>query len=250
MAQFLRTLQRKFGISAPRMSVRAHVPWYWRWFAILMIGALVAAIGWGTYRFGMEFGGLRQTESERALSRLEGEIKQRDAELAELRSKAAAAERQLHIERATHVDLSRQLKSLSEENAALREDLAFFQSLMPAGSKEAAAVSINRFRVQPESVPGEYRYRLLLVQTGQRVKEFQGNVEFVLNVEQSERKFVVMLPAEDNRDAREFQVSFKFFQRVEGTFKVPPGAVVRSMQVRVFENGVKTPKLTQMVNVS
>jgi hypothetical protein len=132
----------------------------------------------------------------------------------------------------------------------LREDLAFFQSLMPAGSKEAAAVSINRFRVQPESVPGEYRYRLLLVQTGQRVKEFHGNVEFVLNVEQSDRKFVVMLPTEDSRSGTEYQLNFKFFQRVEGTFKVAPGAVVRSMQVRVFENGAKTPKLTQMVNLS
>src|SRR4030095_13468315 len=118
MAQFLRTLQRKFGISAPRMSVRAHVPWYWRWFAILMIAGGVAALGWGTYRFGMEFGGFRQSESERALSRFKEEIKQRDAELAELRSKAAAAERQLHIERATHPHLFRQLQSLSDENGA------------------------------------------------------------------------------------------------------------------------------------
>ena len=249
MAQFVRTLQRKFGISAPRMSVRAHVPWYWRWFVVMMIGVVVAGVGWATYHFGMEFAGFRQSESERLLSRFEEDLKERDAQVAELRAKAAVAERQLQIERATYADLSRQLKSLSDENAALREDLAFFQSLMPAGSKEAAAVSINRFRVQPESVPGEYRYRLLLVQTGQRVKEFQGNVQFVLNVEQSERKFVVMLPTEDNRSDSEYQLNFKFFQRVEGTFKIAPGAVVKSMQVRVFENGAKAPKLTQVVNL-
>jgi len=247
--QFLRTLKRKFGISAPRMSVRAHLPWYWRWLGIVALGGLVIAVGWATYDFGMEFAGFRQSESARALSRLKEDIARRDAELAELRSKSAAAERQLQIERATYSDLSRQLKSLSDENASLREDLAFFQSLMPTGTKEAPAVSINRFRVQPETVPGEYRYRLLLVQTGQRVKEFQGNVEFVLNVEQSDRKFVVMLPPENNRNATEYQLSFKFFQRVEGTFKVAPGAVVRSMQVRVFENGASSPKLTQMVNV-
>jgi hypothetical protein len=249
-AQFLRTLKRKFGISAPRMSVRAHVPWYWRWLGVVVIVALVAAVGWATYDSGMEFAGSRQSESARAVARLNEDRKQLDAELSELRSKVAAAERQLQIERATYSDISRQLKSLSDENATLKEDLAFFQSLMPAGSKEAAAVSINRFRVQPESVPGEYRYRLLLVQTGQRVKEFHGNVEFALNVEQSDRKFVVMLPPADNRNAQEYQLSFKFFQRVEGTFKVAPGAVVRSMQVRVFENGASTPRLTQMVNVS
>ena len=252
MAQLLRTLQRKFGISAPRMSVRAHVPWYWRWFGIFAVGALVAGVGYATYDFGMEFAGFRQSEAARALARLNEEIKRREVELGELRSKVASAERQLQIERATYTDLSRQMKALSDENAGLREDLAFFQTLMPAatGAKEAAAVSINRARVQPEGVPGEYRYRLLLVQTGQRIKEFQGNVQFVLNVEQNDRKFVVMLPPDANRNGKEYQVNFKFFQRVEGTFKVPAGAVVRGMQVRVFENGASTPKLTQMVTVS
>jgi len=248
--QFLRALQRKFGISAPRVSVHPHVPWYWRWLGIIVVGALVAGLGWATYDFGMTFAGFRQGEATRALAGLNEEIKRRDAELAELRSKVATAEQQLQIERATYGDVSKQMKSLIDENAALREDLAFFQSLIPAGTKEEAAVSINRVRVQPESVPGEYRYRLVLVQTGQRVKEFQGNVQLVLNVEQNERKFVMMFPSDANRNAKEYQVNFKFFQRVEGTFKVPSGAVVKTMQVRVFENGANAPKLTQIVSVS
>jgi hypothetical protein len=250
MAQFFRALKRKFGISAPRMSVQAHVPWYWRWLGITALAALVAGIGWVTYDFGMEFAGFRQSEAAHALSRLNEEIGKRETELVELRSKIAAAERQLQIERATYGDLSKQMKTLSEENAALREDLAFFQSLMPAGGKDASGVSINRVRVQPEAVPGEYRYRLLLVQTGQRAREFQGNVQLVVNVEQNERKFVVMVPPDAARSAKEYQVSFKFFQRVEGSFKVPSGAVVKSMQVRVFETGASTPKLTQTVTVS
>jgi hypothetical protein len=250
MAQLLRTLRRKFGISAPRMSVQAHLPWYWRWLGILLLGALVVGVGWATYDFGMEFAGFRQSEAARSLARLNEEIKRRDAELGELRSKVAAAERKLQIERATYGDLSRQMKALTDENAALREDLAFFQSLMPAGNKEAAAVSINRVRVQPEAVPGEYRYRLLLIQTGQRVKEFQGNVQLVLNLEQDERKFVLMVPPDAGRNEKEYQLNFKFFQRVEGSFKVPSGAVVKSLQVRVFEIGASTPKLTQTVSIS
>src|SRR5262245_31926739 len=140
MAQFARALKNKFGISARRMAVRAHVPWYWRWLGIVVLGVLVAGIGWGMYDFGMEFAGFRQGEAARALSRLNEEMGKRDVELAELRSKVAATERQLQIERATYGDLSKQMKTLSEENAALREDLAFFQSLMPAGVKEAAGV--------------------------------------------------------------------------------------------------------------
>ena len=250
MAQLLRTLRRRFGISAQRVSVRAHVPWYWRWFGIVFVGAMVAGVGWATYDFGMEFAGFRQSEATRALARLNDEIRRRDAELTELRTKAAAAERQLQIERAAYGDLSGQIKALTEENAGLREDLAFFQSLMPSKGKETAGLSINRARVRAEAMPGEYRYRLLLVQTGERVKEFQGRLQLVLNVEAGERKYVLVMPPEENRGAKEFQLNFKFFQRVEGGFKVPAGASVQSVQVRVFEMGASTPKLTQTVNVS
>ena len=249
MAQFFRSLKRRFGITAPKVAVHAHVPWYWRWLGYVALGALVVGVGWTTYDFGMELAGFRQSEAARAQGKLKEEIKQRTAENAELRSQVTAAERQMQIERATYGDLAKQVKTLSEENAALREDLAFFQSLMTTGAK-TGALSVNRFRVQPEALPGEYRYRLLLVQTGERVKEFQGTLQFVLNLEQGEQKFVLTLPPEAEKNAKDYQVNFKFFQRVEGTFKVAPGAVVKSLQVRVFENGSVAPKLTQSVSVS
>ncbi|MCC7483812.1 MAG: hypothetical protein IT529_02380 [Burkholderiales bacterium] len=250
MAHLARTLRRKFGIAARRVSVQAHVPWYWRWLGILLGGAVIAGIGWATYDFGMEFAGFRQSEAARALARLNEEIKARDEELGALRRKQAAAERQLQIERATFGDLEKQMKALAEENAVLREDLAFFQSLMPSGATNTPGVTINRARVQPESVPGEYRYRLLLVQTGQRAREFQGNLQLAINLTQEERRFVVMVPSDAAKGAKEYQVNFKFFQRVEGSFRVPAGAVVQSVQMRVFENGASTPKLTQTVKPS
>ena len=249
MAQFLRALQRKFGISAPRVAVRAHVAWYWRWLGYVVLGALVVGVGWTAYDYGMELAGFRQSEAARALARLNQEIGQRETQIAELRSQVATAERQMQIERATYGDLAKQVKTLAEENAVLKEDLAFFQSLMVAGGKEGA-ISVNRFRVMPDTLPGEYRYRLLLVQAGQRVKEFQGTLQFVLNLEQGDRKFALTLPAEGDNNTKEYQVNFKFFHRVEGTFKVPPGAVVKSLQLRVFENGSITPKLSQSVSVS
>jgi hypothetical protein len=249
MAQFLRTLKRKFGISAPRVAVRTHIAWYWRWLGYAALGATVVGVGWTTYDYGMELAGFRQSESERTLARLNHEIEQREAQIRELRSQVAAAERQQQIERATYGDLAKQVKALAEENAGLREDLAFFQSLMVAGGKEGA-ISVNRFRLQPEALPGEYRYRLLLVQSGQRVKDFQGSLQFVLNLEQGTRKFVQTLPPETEKNVKDYQVSFKFFQRLEGTFRIDPGAVVKSVQIRVFENGSVAPKLSQTVSVS
>lgn len=249
MAQLLRTLKRRFGIFAPRVAVRAHVPWYWRWPGYILLAGVVIGAGWKTYEHGLELAGFRQSEAQRVIAQMGEEIQNRDTRIAELRTKVAAAERQLQIDRATYGDLGRQVKLLSEENATLKEDLAFFQSLMASGQKELG-LSINRFRVQRDSLPGEYRYRFLLVQNGQRVKEFQGTLQFVVNLEQGDRKFAVTLPLEEQKSAKEYQVNFKFFQRVEGTFKVAPGTVVKSLQVRVFEIGSITPKLSHSVSVS
>lgn len=38
--------------------------------------------------------------------------------------------------------------------------------------------------------------------------------------------------------------------RIDGTFKINPAAVVRSVQVRVFEAGQSQPKLMQTVTLS
>lgn len=245
----LRALKQRFGIAAPRVAVRTHLPWYWRWCAIIAVGTAAAAAGWATYDSSTIFAGFRQSEADRALAKLEQAVARQEQEIRELRAQAARAERQLEIERATYGDLAKQLKALADENAALKEDLAFFQTLMPAGGRDGA-IAINRFKVEPESLPGEYRYRLLLVQTGHREREFQGSLQFVLNLSQNEKAVVLTLPADGERDAKEYQLKFRFFQRIEGTFKVAPDAVVRSLQVRVFENGSKTPKLAQTVNAS
>lgn len=246
--QFKKLLQRKFGISAPRVTVRTHVPWYLRWLGIIGICGLVVGIGLSTYDFGIEFAGFRQRETDLTLEKLTDKINRQQSELSELRSRATNAERQLQIERATYGDLAKQVKAMANENATLKEDLAFFQTLMPSSSKDGA-VTVNRFRLQQDTLPGEYHYRLLLVQSGKRMKEFKGSLQFVLNVRQGGRDMVLTLPLEQNR-AAEYQLNFKFYQRIEGTFKIAPDAVVKGMQVRVFENGSNAPKLTQSVNVS
>lgn len=244
----LRALRRKFGIATRPVAVRAHVPWYWRWLILMAVGLLLVGMGWVTYDFGMTLAGFKQREAERALDKLKAQLARQEQELSELRLRAADAERQLQIERATYAHLAKQVKSLTEENASLKEDLAFFQTLMPAG-RDGGTVSINRFRVEREELPGEYRYRLLLVRGDPRAGEFRGRLQFVVSLQREGKSFVLTLPPENNTEAREYQLSFRFFQRIEGTFRVAPDAAVKSMQVRVYESGNSAPRLTRSVNV-
>jgi hypothetical protein len=248
MKRFFKAFARRFGIDAPKLAVRPHMPWYWRWSGVVAGGVLVAGVAWFTYDFGLEYAGFRQGEAARLRAQLNETVLKQQGELAELNARAAAAERQLQIERATFVDLQRQVKNLAQENARLQEDLAFFQSLTATGKD--GAISVNRFRHQAETVPGEYRYQLLLVQTGERAKEFNGRLQFVLNLQQDGRKVVLVVPPDSSRPAKEYQVSFKLFQRVEGMFRISPDAAVKGLQVRVFEGNSDAPRLTHNVTIS
>jgi hypothetical protein len=53
MAQLFRTLKRRFGIFAPRVAVRPHLPWYWRWLGYIALGGLVIGVALTTYDYGM-----------------------------------------------------------------------------------------------------------------------------------------------------------------------------------------------------
>jgi hypothetical protein len=229
------------------MAVRAAIPWYLRWLGLVALALVVLFLSRATYDFGKKFAGFDQNEADREVQRLGDANAKMTQEIGSVRGQLALSERQLQMERATYADLVKQMKTLADENGRLKEDLAFFQTLMPSGGKEGG-VAVNRFIVQNDVLPGEYRYRLLLTQSGQRNKDFQGTLQFVVNLQQDTKKIVMTLPAEGDKADKALQLNFRFYQRVEGTFRVAPGAVVKSMQVRVFENGSNEPKLTQAVN--
>jgi hypothetical protein len=245
----IKRLKGMFGISAPRMAVRAAVPWYVRWLVLVALAMVMLLLSRAAYDFGKKFAGFDQSEADREVQVLRESNAKMQQEFAQMRGELAQSERLLQMERATYAGLVKQMKTLTEENAALKEDLAFFQTLMPSGGKEGG-VAVNRFMVQNDTLPGEYHYRLLVTQTGQRAKDFQGKLQFVVNLQQENRKIVMTLPAEDDQEGKGLKLDFRFYQRVEGTFRVAAGAVVKSMQVRVFENGSKEPRLTQTVNAS
>jgi hypothetical protein len=232
------------------MAVQPAIPWYWRWTRAVAAGGLLLVGAWLLTDALGGLGSLRQGEVEREIARVRSTLERQDVELAELRSRVAHGERQLQMERAASADLVKQVKSLTFENAALKEDLAFFQSLMSGAAGRDGTITVNRFRLNPEALAGEYRYQMLLVQNGQRVRDFQGRLQFVLDVQHDGRKVVLVMPPEAERDAKDYQLNFKFYQRVEGTFKLMPGSVLKGMQVRVFENGARTPKLTQTLSTS
>jgi len=238
-----------FGITAPRVAIRPAMPWYLRWSGMIVLAVVVVFVARAAYDFGLRFAGFEHSEASSEQERLAEENNRLQQENTELRAGLAQSERQRQIDHIAYDDLGKQVKALSNENAGFKEDLAFFETLMPAGGKEGG-ISINRFRVEPGALPGEYHYRLLVMQTGRRTDNFQGNLQLVVNLQQDNEKQVMTLPPQGAEDQSPYKLNFRFYQRVDGIFHVAPGTEVKGVQVRVFETGSKEPKLIQAAAMS
>lgn len=246
MNNLLRSLRRRFGISAPKMTVRTHVAWYWRWMGMVLLASISLALALWIYDAGMRFAGFDRSESEQEVKLLRESVAKFEIETAQLRAISNASESRLKIEQSAQAQLSTQVKNLEEESRRLKEDLAFFENLGPATNK----LSINRFTVQKEVLPGEFRYRLLVLLGGSgRDRQFQGSLQLVVNLQSQGRNVMMVIPETAQPDNPAFRLNFKYFQRVEGTFRVPEKAKIRSVQVRVTQQGSSQPSATQSVDL-
>lgn len=250
MLRRLAKLRLRFGIAAPKVAVRTEVPWYVRWTVLAVLLAFSAALAAWIYDAGRRFAGFDRGELEHELAAARKELAALREELASLRATANAAESRLAMERAAQAKLAQQIRSLEHENARLREELAIFEAMASSDAPGGSALSILRFKVEPEALPGEYRYRLLLrAPLARRGKEFQGRVELLVNLTENGRSAIIKLPDAKDADSAGFRLSFKHFQRVEGLFRVSPNAKVESVQVRVYESGSDVVLGTRTANV-
>jgi hypothetical protein len=157
LALTLRRLRSRFGISAPHVAVRTHLPWHWR--AVVMFVLLAAALlvaGW-IYDTGRRIAGFDRSESNQELGELRDKVAQLQQELEQQRRIADAGESGVQIERSTRQQLSLQVKRLETENARLKEDLASFEALAQ-GEAPARAGLARRFKKRVKAVPAQRRH--------------------------------------------------------------------------------------------
>jgi transposase InsO family protein len=243
-----RRVKRRFSISAPQMSVRPHIAWYFRWG--MLVPFVLAAIGlaWWAYDNGMEFAGFHRDQAEQELSRLHDQVAKLVEANAQLNDKVTQFEREIQIEQASNQATSEQLKSMADENVHLQEDLVFFQNLTAASGKEGE-LGVHRLTLERDIVPGEYRLRMLLVQSGQRARIFSGYYQLVATVVENGESSTHIFPRNEAENPL-FKLSFRYYRRIEQSIQLPPDAQLESVQVRIFEQGKSEPKVRQSVSLS
>lgn len=150
---------------------------------------------------------------------------------------------QLQISNTANKNLAKQVKLLANENDHLKEKLVFFQHLMSGNTKDN--ISIYQFSLKETQTPGKYRYTLTLIQGGERPSDFKGSLRFQVKLLQNDRSKTI--PLINKNSTQDFPVNFKFFHRLEESFKAPTDIIVESLQVQLYESNNSKAILTQTV---
>lgn len=248
----LRKFERRFSISAQRLSVRPHIPWYIRWIIAIPLVLVVGSVVWWAYDSGLELAGFQRGQAVKDLESLRENVTTLQEENAKLSNQAASFERQAQMEHAANQEIANQISILSEENIRLKENLSFFQNLPLAQGENESDLSILRLKIDRDSLPGEYYCRLILVQSvKQRGKPFQGNMQLIVNAIKDGKKVVLQFPQDQSaQEQAAYQLNFKYYQVIDRAFKVSTDTVIENVQVRVFERGVREPKVVQSAGLS
>jgi hypothetical protein len=223
----IRKFRRRFGITAPKVVVRGHLPW--RWFAIPVL--LLIILGATLFFF------IAQKNEVGAMGReldaLQQMVQTQQSELDSLRTTAGTGKSAVSIERAAQQQLLVKIRGLERENSALKEDIRLFERLIPVVGEEAV-VRIEGFRVSHD-IGSRYRYRLVLAfQPGKQNPDFRGRLQLAVNYVLSGKELQLVLP--DKRSATsDYQIELKHFLRRDGFIELPAGSELKSVEARVLQ---------------
>lgn len=229
-----RLWRRRMSVSSPRMTIKSQLPWPMRLLFVAAIGLAGAAAMWG-YDAGLSFPTSRPDNVREQLSQYREQIEKLTAERDQFSTTVNSAESQLNIEHSAQKQLAAQVKVLESENIRLKEDLAFFESLLP-NATGAQGVSIRRLKIDLVA-PNQVRYRLLIMQGGKGEREFTGTLQLALTTLQGGKSAMMTFPDGNPAEQEKYKLSFKHYQRVEGVLTLPEGVVTKLVQARVLEKG-------------
>lgn len=231
MRRTLRRLRgRNIRIARP-VAVRLMRPWYWRILLVVIPFLVGYAIAY------WQFSGKEEFHANIASM-------QARTENSAISQQLVLVERQLQIERATRSNATKEMAALQGEILRLKEDVAFYKGILDERGS-SGVVQLHSVQLAKGARPGEYQYQILLVQSGRHDKMVKGRLRLVLQAMREGKNIARTIEDEQPQNT----VSFKYYQRIGGTFNVPADFPVQTLLVEFSESDKKQVLLTQTVKL-
>jgi hypothetical protein len=228
-----RKIRSKIGIRSEKVAIRTHMPWYLKFGGYGLMMGVAAAVAWYLVDNSYKITGFNREEAKAEIAKLSEDNERLKREFALTKTLLNERESQLSVEKASQAEFSKNLTQLQEENAGLKEDLGFLRNIMSTGSVPEG-LAIANLKVEPDALPNEYRYRLLLTQGGQRKQDFKGKVQAIVRVQNGAQQTTLSFPTDADLRLPGSTLEFRYYQKVDGRFRIPEGSQLKSVQLRVL----------------
>ena len=223
-----RLFRRRLTISSPRMAIRSALPWPLRWAMGAVMLGFSAAIALWTFELGVSIAGLDR-DAKLELTKLREDVAALRAERDKSQSIANISGSLLTAEKAAQGKMMAQIKQLEADNRLLRDDLGFFEKLLPAGGAETVAIR----GLQAEALSAmQLKWQVLVIQPVKDAPVFNGKLELTLGGTLAGKPWTAVLPAGGQ------PLQLKQYRRMEGVLDLPPLAVVKTVTAKVIEGTV------------
>ena len=207
------------------MSVRSALPWPIRWILGAMVLGFSAAVGLWAFEFGKGIAGL-DMHSEDQLKSLQSEVSQLRQDRDKAQTIANTSGSLVTAEKAAQEKMAVQLKQLESDNRMLRDDLGFFEKLLPASGGDGLAIRGLQAELLSAS---QLRWQVLVIQPVKNAPDFNGKLDVTINGLLAGKPWTATLPG----GAQALQ--FNQYRRIEGVLDLPPQAVVKTVTAKVVE---------------
>ncbi len=221
-------LRRRLTISAPRVAIRSAMPWPLRWALAAIVLGFCAAIALWAFEFGKGIAGLDSGAKEE-LVRLREEVNHLREERDRAQSVVNTAGSLLTTEKSAQERLVAQLKQVEAENRELRDNLGFFERLLPTGATEGIAIRGLRAEMLSSA---QVKWQVLVIQPVKSAGEFSGRLELTFEGLHHGKSWSMTLPG----GAQALQV--RQYRRLEGVVDVPVQVVVKTVTAKVVEGSI------------
>jgi hypothetical protein len=211
------------------MAVRSAMPWPIRWAVVAIVLGFCAAIGLWAFEFGKGIAGLDRNATQELTSLREEVAKLRD-ERNKAQSIINTSGSLLTAEKTTQERLTAQIKNLESDNRALRDDLGFFEKLIPAAGTEGVAIRGLQAEVLSELPTGaQMKWQVLVIQPTKNAQEYNGKLELSFTGTLNGKPWMMALPNGP------VALQVKQYRRIEGVVDLPPQVVVKNVSAKVVD---------------
>ena len=203
-----------------KLVVRSHTP---RRRAVLLGLAVLLALGvlYAVFEFGRYDAGFRVVDSVRGAFSASARVRNLEKENERLRTQLEAAEVARRVDEEGYKQVNRNLGDMQSQIARLKQDLSFYRGLVQPDS--VIHVKVQQMQIVPETVPGQYRLKFVLMQTGKPDAVVAGSaaiaVEGLMRGKPSTLSFGQVAPTRRVSLA----YSFRYFQDYDEPIQLPQG---------------------------